>query len=272
MFLSNHFMSSMNNKNSEWSNTQCLELLLHGDNRTEFQGLWKTLHQSKISECSIVKIQIQIRHAVNRLCLWQCLLWQIMWLYCSLFGVHNTCTYFKPVDTGKLWLQPHRWWSTVSALSSMEYTLFSALIKTWQLNWRTTNSAYFTVFILQNVNIQLVPFWGCFVFECLILKIAVWLTDLSYSLHKKIIKWIWACVLNKPSNSLWKCPIHTSAVLSYFFEKNSIVNMDSYKIQISINSDFIDKALYPSVLNIKPLFICQFWIHWRGSVPFCTKY
>lgn len=105
----------MNNKNSEWSNTQYLELLLHGDNRTEFQGLWKTLHQWKISECSIVKIQMQIRHAVNRLCLWQCLLWQIMWLYCSLFGVHNTCTYFKPIDTGELWLQPHRWWSTVSA-------------------------------------------------------------------------------------------------------------------------------------------------------------
>lgn len=42
--------------------------------------------------------------------------------------------------------------------------------------------------------------------------------------------------------------------LSYFFEKSSIISIDSYKIQISINSGSNDMALCPSVSNNKPRF------------------
>lgn len=54
---------------------------------------------------------------------------------------------------------------------------------------RNHKSASFTVFILQDLNIKLVHPWGilCLGFECLMLKAAIWFTELSYSLQKKKI-------------------------------------------------------------------------------------
>lgn len=70
-------------------------------------------------------------------------------------------------------------------------TQLSALIKTCWFMGETTNSAYFTVFLLRDLNIKLVHPWGILRlgFECLMLKAADWFTELSYSLQKiKIIK------------------------------------------------------------------------------------
>lgn len=76
------------------------------------------------------------------------------------------------------------------------HTQLSALIKNAGLMGETTNSAYFTVFILQDLNIKLVHPWGILSlgFECLMVEAAVWFTELSYSLQNKIIKLIFVSV------------------------------------------------------------------------------
>lgn len=122
-------------------------------------------------------------------CLWQCLWRWIVWLSCSVFGVHNVHTCFKSLSTRELWIQlvpqhieyDYFHWSSVVLL----YPQFSALIKMWRFTWRNRN-----LFIVY-----------CLGFEFCILIITDCISGLSYVLHKKkkgLLNEFWLRISTKP--------------------------------------------------------------------------